>query len=927
MPAAHDLPSCAAAACAAGVAAFGINASGFCFIGDQGKWDSTPAFPELGTAYRRNASGWPPSAYRQAGADFDDSSWQVVDLPHDASARTPHTPSAASGQGFRPPVVAMYRKHFALPLALNGSAITLVVEGAQTSSSWWLNGQQLLALQMGGSLPIVLRLDNVGAPLRFGAQGTNILAVWTDSTHRTGWWEEGAGLLRGRARLLVAPAEARLAVYGVACPAFVNGTIRSRGGAPSDGLVADTALLFPSANITTGEGFKGHQNVTIEWALSPLSNASRVVVARATATVPVPGGGATSRIAGQLLLKDAQLWSVARPALYTLQTQLWVNGSLLDSAEDVIGVRDIAWDGSVGLRLNGAPTKLRGWCDHETWGGLGGALPERVALFRMQQLRGVGGNAYRSSHNPPAPHLLDVADRLGVVVLDENRILATTENAGPRNDTWGWRDLPISYTGGSIQRDAGMLAARDRLHASVAFFSICNELGCGGGGLLDGDLVLSVKAALDASDGSRAMTGNMGWQSPEAVEAGSPISDVFDVMGMSHQSPAVLQAYHAAAPFKAVVMSECCSCETQRGEDADLVPFRNASAAVTHSSTDEGCFERETQWSNTPYCVGTMIWTLHDYGGEPDTWPHVSSSFGVFDYAGFPKPTAWWFRSWWLANVSASDPSRPSLPLPPTQVYCKLVESWAPSPNNSRVIHVFSNAPTVALSISGAPFATAPVDHFGSALFPAVPFTPGSTLEATCTLPNGGGSATDASTLSTGALKIVLTLDAPSLATGTGFGRVYSDGLDVALVRATIVDSAGHVCAQCSHALTFSLAAPSAGALITGAHNGDPAWQGTAADEVPAYHGLARVVVRSTVDASGTDEERALRASVNVDAGKGRESSSVWVGGAPPPAAFTILAAAPGLEAASLTVALSRDPADSVLASAQASVQLADWGE
>lgn len=922
VPDARDVTSCAAAACAAGVAAFSLNGTNSCFVGDQSKWDSTPAHPELGTVYLRNVSSWPPPSFHQAALSLDDSQWEVVDLPHDASARIARATNSSAAEGFHAPVAAVYRKHFTLPAVYNASAITLVVEGAVTSSSWWLNGVQLVALQVGGYLPMVLRLDGAGAPLFFGGE-ENVLVVWTDTMMRTGWWGEGAGLIRGRSRLLITPATAFIAVHGTACPSFVNGSISSQGD-PSAGLFADS-VLSPSASVVVSASVKGLLNVTLRWSLYPLGNTSQAV-ATATANASLPGGVAT-RVGTTFTLPNASLWSVARPALYTLTTELWTRDySLFDSVNDVIGVRDLSWSGDVGLRVNGAETKLRGFCDHETWGGLGAALPERVGLLRLQQLRGVGGNAYRSSHDPPSPALLDVADRLGVVVLDENRVLATAENVPYINSTWGWRDLPLSYNGmgGDIARDAALLAARDHNHASVAFYSICNELGCGAGDLLADDLVLAVKSSLDAYDGTRAMTGNMGWQSPKAVEAGTPMSDIFDVMGMSHQSLHVLEAYHAAAPFKAVVMSECCSCETQRGEDADLLPSRNASAAVFFSSNDNDCFETQTQWSNTPYNVGTFVWTLNDYDGESGKSPHVSSSFGVIDYAGFVKPSAFWFRSWWLANISADDASRPPLPVAATGIYCKLVESWQPSANNSRVIHVHTNAPSAQLSIDGTPFASAPVGLFGTALFPAVPYSPNSTLVATCSLPSGGLSATDSSTLATGPLSIVLSLDAPSTTTGTGFGKVYSDGLDVALIRATIVDHFGNVCANCFNNITFSIAG---GGILVGAHNGDPTWQdGIIVDSVPAYHGLARVIARSTVDASGTAAERALRAAVNVDAGQGPLSSTVWVEGAPPPpSSFTVSAAADGVAGSSITVALSTAAEDSVLEAAQFSVRLADF--
>jgi hypothetical protein len=186
------------------------------------------------------------------------------------------------------------------------------------------------------------------------------------------------------------------------------------------------------------------------------------------------------------------------------------------------------------------------------------------------------------SHNPAEHILLDITDRLGVLVLDENRVLATLDNCGV-----GCEDVP-PY-GGDVAAEAGALAARDRTHASVAYFSICNEFGCGPASLLANNTALSVIESIDAADGSRAITGNMGWQGKSATAPHTPLSDIFTLMastgsmflspchleinfavlflsrlqGMSHQSAETLESWHAQEPDKLVVMSECCSCETQ----------------------------------------------------------------------------------------------------------------------------------------------------------------------------------------------------------------------------------------------------------------------------------------------------------------------------------------------------------------------------
>ena len=187
----------------------------------------------------------------------------------------------------------------------------------------------------------------------------------------------------------------------------------------------------------------------------------------------------------------------------------------------------------------------------ESFTGVGAAIPDRVDLLRVQQMRGVGMNAWRTSHNPPEPVLLDLTDRLGILVLDENRVLATDVNCQGS----GCKDVP-AYDGDPAQ-DMGTLALRDRNHASVAWYSLCNEAGCGNGTLLAGDLVERAKEASYTNDGSRNVGANMGWISP--VSPRTPMSDALDVMGMSHAGANAVNAFHQMEPDKPLAMTECCS--------------------------------------------------------------------------------------------------------------------------------------------------------------------------------------------------------------------------------------------------------------------------------------------------------------------------------------------------------------------------------
>ena len=320
--------------------------------------------------------------------------------------------------------------------------------------------------------------------------------------------------------------------------------------------------------------------------------------------------------------------------------------------------------------------------------------------------------------------------------------------------------------------------------------------------------------------------------------------------------------------------------------------------------------------------------TFHDYMGEPGNWPHVSSSFGAIDLAGFAKPPTWWYRSVWLSNISTSDPGRP--PLPATAATVRIVESWqAPAAGAAaRTIHVLTNAPLVQLYLNGAAQgAPLAVPFFLATVVANVTYAPG-TLTAKALAADGITVLATHSTSSWGApASLALSMDVPSLATGTG-SAVFVDGADVALLRATVLDANGNVVLNST--LNISFAVTAGPGFVAGVGNGDPACQEPSqVSWRSAYHGLARGIVRVTVDASGSADERALRAQVNREAGMGAasRSSSILQGPASgAPTSITVQASAPGLAAASFTIPLSIDVQDSVLAVAAASIASADTG-
>ena len=396
---------------------------------------------------------------------------------------------------------------------------------------------------------------------------------------------EGSGLIRSF-RLVVSSAAASVAPMGVSMTSFVQGAIHANSAAPADGLFADTVVFAPA--VTT---FGSSGGVTAQFTLYAADG------------VTVVASGSKAGRAGDTLAPGPltvggplQLWSVPRPYLYTLAVTLSVGGAVVDAVNETVAVRNVAWDGEKGLLLNEQLVKMRGACNHESFTGVGAALPDRIDLLRVQQLRGAGGNAWRTSHNPPEPVLLDIADRLGILVLDENRVLATQTNCV------GCAYVPTYF--GNPANDVGSLAVRDRNHASVIWYSLCNEAGCGNGSLLADDLVEQCKTNAYVADGSRSIGGNMGWISP--IWPGTPMSTALDVMGCSHCNRNDMLTYHIKEPTKPLVMTECCSCENQRGEDADMP---HDSTLVHYNDDVSGCLaDQVSQSDQAEWIAGTFVW-------------------------------------------------------------------------------------------------------------------------------------------------------------------------------------------------------------------------------------------------------------------------------------------------------------------------------
>lgn len=471
----------------------------------------------------------------------------------------------------------------------------------------------------------------------------------------------------------------------------------------------------------------------------------------------------------------------------------------------------------------------------------------------------------------------------------------------------------------------GDLVQRDRSHPSIVLWSFCNEVGCNNESSAAGFRAVAYKF-----DGTRAVTQN------HLGSGDHPLSMLsLDVQGMSHKSGDVMDRFHKNNPKVPVVSSECCSCLSQRGVDADYCTQpkdggdSNCVDTVGHGGADgvfynneiAKCTADQVAYSDArDFNVGTFVWSGFDYLGESRGWPQTSKARGtVGDVAGFTKESAWWLRSWWLSNISTSDAGRPVLPeamagaaLEPAQAGARaaattvrIIDAWTPPKAGgaaNRTIHVYTDAPAARLRLNGAVVGEAAVEFFGHASF-SVAYAAGAlTAEA---LDASGAVVAAHSVRSVGAAAGVrLTIDAPSPLTGTGAALV-ADGEDTAMLRAEIVDAAGNLVTSSADAFSkIAFAVASGGGRVIATHSGNPAEQERGA-AINAYHGLVRAFVRSSEVRTGTAAHRqALAAATPVD-GPTRVVAGEQLAAAQDP--IVVTATVEGLPPATVSIPVTTD--------------------
>ncbi len=542
-----------------------------------------------------------------AAAGFDDRSWRKLDLPHDWAVEQPFDNSASFSHGFKAigrnfpaASVGWYRKTFTIPASDEGKHISIAFDGVFRNSIVWINGFYL-GIEPSGYTGFEYTISDY---LNYG--GENTIAVRADATMEEGWFYEGAGIYRHVWLNKTSPLH--IATDGI----FVTTAVKT-----------NTAVI--TAQATVINEFKMSKTVDVVQAVI---NAAGVTVA--TGTVPEISlhSYQEKTVPLSLAVTNPLLWSVDSPYLYKLITAVLDNGIVIDKVETNFGIRTIRFDAKLGFFLNEKPLKIRGTNNHQDHAGVGSALPDALQEFRIKALKEMGSNAYRCSHNPPTPELLDACDRLGMLVIDENRLMGATGN-------------DFNY----MKR----LMLRDRNHPSIISWSIGNEEWAIEGNQFGAKIAATLQAYTKSIDSTRFITAAVsgGWQ--------KGISNVIDVMGYNYIGQINTDEHHAEFPDQPSWGTEEGSTRTTRGIYVDdlnkhFIAAYDKKPFPAFKSIEEGW----KHYAERDYLAGMFIWTGFDYRGEPTPFgfPSIGSYFGMMDQCGFLKDNVYYLRSWWTNKTT-----------------------------------------------------------------------------------------------------------------------------------------------------------------------------------------------------------------------------------------------------------------------------------
>lgn len=729
--------------------------------------------PEIkghGASYGNAKAGNAPGP---AGREYDDSDWRKLDLPHDWAVEGPFDPNANLAQGYRPRGASWYRRYLRVDESERGRHFELQFDAIATHSTVWVNGNVVNRNWSGYNASYI----DITPYLRYG-DAMNTIAIKADANPMEGWWYEGAGMYRHA--WLVKSNAVRVVTDGV------HATPRKVAG--------DNNWEIP-VEVTLDNSGKEPAKVTLEVSVFDPSGKQ---VAKQTQTASVPIFTPTS-VTLPLSIRDPAIWSLEKTNLYRVTTQVFAAGKKIDEISLNTGFRTIRFDAQQGFFLNDKHVKLQGVCIHQDHAGVGVAVPDSIWEYRLRRLKELGVNAIRFSHNAPASEVLDLVDRMGFVVMDENR------NFNPSTD---------------YMKQLEWMVRRDRHHPGIILWSVFNEEPVQGTEV-GYEMVRRMSAAVKALDDTRPVTAAMngGFFTPLNV------SHAVDVVGANYQVPDY-DRFHVARPEVPFTSSEDTSAFMTRGEYT-TDKSKNVIASYDDDFALWGNSHRDA-WQaidTRPYVAGGFVWTGFDYRGEPtpNEWPSVSSVFGIMDLNGFAKDAFYIHQVQWIKD-------RPLVHIAPHW-------NWAGKEGQDIRVMVMANVERVKLMLNGRELGEQKVDNYRMNFF-KVAYQPGK-LEAIGF--NGNKEVARASVETTGkAVALELIPDRKGL---------VGDGRDAMPITVRALDVKGRAVPIDNSEVTFEISG--AGKSI-GHGNGNPnSHEDEKGKTRKLFNGLAQLIVQSNFESKG----------------------------------------------------------------------------
>ncbi|WP_236621591.1 beta-galactosidase GalA [Asticcacaulis benevestitus] len=702
-------------------------------------------------------------AWGAAAPTFDDSEWPIVRLPHDFVSFQPIEEHYNRAQGYRKRGIAWYRNVLRFEPDDTAKHIELQIEGVATHATVWYNGN-VIAHNWSGYNSLYIDLT----PFTTYGSELNTLAIRVDAESMEGWWYEGGGLYR---------------------------TVRIVKRHPVH-IVTDGVLAHP---VKLASGW----TLPVEVTLYSTAKSNRVVSVKVslkdkegtvidTETLSVTVTALDQRLARLNLTHDSpELWSVDCPTLYTVETCVMDGDLCVDGLVTTCGFRTTRFDAKTGFYLNDKPLKIQGVCIHQDHAGVGTAIPDALWDYRIRRLKELGCNAVRCTHNAPSSIVLDLCDRYGLLVMDENRLF----NPSPEYiDHVRW------------------MVRRDRNHPSIILWSVFNEEPMQGSAA-GYEMVRRMAHEVKLLDTSRPVTAAMNSGMFSAIN----VSQAVDVVGFNYQQDKY-DAFHKAHPDIALTSSEDTSNYSVRGA---YVTDQDKRLTSGYDDPPKGWATHRGSWkmiAERDFIAGGFVWTGFDYHGEPSPWgwPTNSSMYGIMDLCGFEKDAFYIHQAQWIK----------------TQPVLHIVPHWNWEGREGQPIKVMAcaNSDDVELFLNGHSLGRQVVDKY-EMNFWQVPYAPGR-LEA---LAYKAGKVIARASVETTGVAVGLKIT-PDRETAKG------DGLDAVAFRIEAVDARGRTLPTAQNTVHFSVT----NGDIIGLGNGDP---NSAAPEKgnqrALFNGLAQVIVQT----------------------------------------------------------------------------------